>query len=173
MADRVHLFANFKHSSDPVRQELATRALRYEPTDTERALEQTRDSQIAAKRDTAAGHLEMKKSSARLLAAAKLFQKFSEAKAKHARDLETALDEQKEQLVRSPAAELEEMKKYTQELDTYKKQAEAQYDQLEHACRFAQDTDDVIGTMERIIAKSKDVATKQGVLIQQLRQASP
>jgi hypothetical protein len=39
MADRVHLFANFKHSIDPVRQELATRALRYEPTDTERALD--------------------------------------------------------------------------------------------------------------------------------------
>ncbi|CAN9194238.1 unnamed protein product [Alternaria sp. RS040] len=172
MADRVHLSANFKHSSDPVMQELATRALRYEPTDTERALEQTRDSQIAAKRDTAAEHLEMKKPSARLLTAAKLFQKFSEAKAKHARDLETALDEQKEQLVCSHAAELEEMKKYIQELDTYK-QAEAQYGQLEHAYRVAQDADDVIGTMERIIAKAKDVATKQGVLIQQLRQASP
>jgi hypothetical protein len=30
----------------------------------------------------------------------------------------------------------------------------------------------VIDTMERAIAKAKDVATKQGVLIQQLRQAS-
>jgi uncharacterized membrane-anchored protein YhcB (DUF1043 family) len=53
----------------------------------------------------------MKKSSARLSKAAKLIQRFSEAKAKHAQDLQTALDEQKEQLGRSHAAELEEVKK--------------------------------------------------------------
>ncbi|CAN9218939.1 unnamed protein product [Alternaria alternata] len=173
MADHVHLFANFKHSIDPVRQELATRALRYEPTDTERALDQTRDSQIAAIRGSAAEHLEMKKSSARLSKAAKLIQRFSEAKAKHAQDLQTALDEQKEQLGRSRAAELEEVKKkHTRELDTYKKQAEARYDQLEHARRVAQDADDVIDTMERTIAEAKAVVTKQRDLIQQLRQAS-